>query len=68
MGMISQHKGVSNRILRELGWVVVVRGNQDSPQNSELSLRGRADSKIYEMISVTWNTSKLYPKGLARGI
>ncbi|KAF2469709.1 uncharacterized protein BDR25DRAFT_38440 [Lindgomyces ingoldianus] len=30
-------------MLRELGWVVVVRGNRDSPRNSELSLRSVED-------------------------
>lgn len=35
-----EHKGVSNRILRELGWIEVVRGNRDSPRNSEVALRG----------------------------
>jgi hypothetical protein len=34
---------VSNRILRELGWVEVVRGNRDSPRNSEVALRGVED-------------------------
>ena len=34
-----EHKGVNNRMLRELGWVVVVRGNRDNPRNSELKLR-----------------------------
>lgn len=44
---ISEHKGVSNRVLRELGWVVVVRGNRDSPRNSELHLQSR--SKLIQM-------------------
>lgn len=34
-----EHKGVSNRILRELGWVRVVYGNRDTPRNSELVLQ-----------------------------
>jgi hypothetical protein len=34
-----EHKGVSNRLLRELGWVKVVRGNRDTPRNDELELQ-----------------------------
>ena len=34
-----EHKGVSNRMLRELGWVEVVHGNRDSPRNSDLTIR-----------------------------
>lgn len=33
-----EHKGVGNRLLRELGWVQV-RGSRPNPRNSELSLR-----------------------------
>jgi hypothetical protein len=33
-----EHKGVSNRVLRELGWVQVV-GTRDNPRNSETQLR-----------------------------
>lgn len=36
-----EHKGVSNRLLRELHWVKVVRGNRDSPRNSDLMLQNR---------------------------
>ena len=36
-----EHKGVSNRLLRELEWVQVVRGNRDSPRNSDLTLQSR---------------------------
>lgn len=38
-----EHKGVNNRILRQLGWVVVSRGKRDSPRNSELTLRPREE-------------------------
>lgn len=34
-----EHKGVSNRLLRELGWVKVIAGNRDTPRNSELQLQ-----------------------------
>jgi len=34
-----EHKGVSNRLLRELGWVKVIRGHRDTPRNSELELQ-----------------------------
>jgi len=34
-----EHKGVNNRVLRELGWVVVVRGTRDSPRNSDVELQ-----------------------------
>lgn len=37
--MVLEHKGVSNRLLRELGWIEVIRGNRDSPRNSEVMLR-----------------------------
>jgi hypothetical protein len=33
-----EHKGVNNRLLRELGWVQD-RGKRDNPRNSDLSLR-----------------------------
>lgn len=33
-----EHKGVSNRLLRELGWVVT-ESQRDTPRNSELRLR-----------------------------
>lgn len=33
-----EHKGVTSRLLRELGWVQV-RGSRDNPRNSDLSLR-----------------------------
>ncbi|KAH7334190.1 hypothetical protein BKA66DRAFT_480077 [Pyrenochaeta sp. MPI-SDFR-AT-0127] len=36
-----EHKGVNNRVLRELGWVKVVHGNRDSPRNNELTLSDR---------------------------
>jgi len=35
---ITEHKGANNRMLRELGWIEV-KGNRDSPRNSEVSLR-----------------------------
>lgn len=34
-----EHKGINNRLLRELGWVKVVRGNRDTPRNEELELQ-----------------------------
>lgn len=34
-----EHKGVSNRLLRELGWVKVIRGNRDTPRNDEIQLQ-----------------------------
>lgn len=34
-----EHKGPNNRMLRELGWVKVVKGNRDSPRNSDLALQ-----------------------------
>jgi hypothetical protein len=34
-----EHKGVSNRLLRELGWAKVVRGNQDTPHNDDIELQ-----------------------------
>ena len=39
----TEHKGVSNRILREIGWVTVVKGNRDSPRNSDLALRDKVE-------------------------
>jgi hypothetical protein len=33
-----EHKGVNNRVLRQLGWVQV-KGNRDTPRNSELRLQ-----------------------------
>ena len=33
-----EHKGVTNRLLCEMGWVQV-RGSRDNPRNSDLSLR-----------------------------
>jgi hypothetical protein len=38
-----EHKGVSNRLLRELHWVQVARGNRDSPRNSDLELQSREE-------------------------
>ena len=38
-----EHKGVSNRLLRELRWVQVVRGNRDSLRNSDLVLQSREE-------------------------
>jgi hypothetical protein len=40
-GDISEHKGISNRLLRKLGWIKVIRGNRDTPRNSEVSLQDR---------------------------
>jgi hypothetical protein len=34
-----EHKGVSNRLLRELEWVKVIHGNRDTPHNSEIQLQ-----------------------------
>ena len=34
-----EHKGVSNRLLRELAWVQVTGGNRDTPRNEELALQ-----------------------------
>jgi len=34
-----EHKGVNNRVLRELGWIVVVRGKRDTPRNSDVELQ-----------------------------
>lgn len=34
-----EHKGVNNRLLRELGWVKVIRGNRDTPRNDEIQLQ-----------------------------
>jgi hypothetical protein len=33
-----EHKGVTNRLLREMGWVLD-HGKRDNPRNSDLSLR-----------------------------
>jgi hypothetical protein len=38
-----EHKGVNNRLLRQLGWVRVTRGNRDAPRNSDLVLREREE-------------------------
>ena len=38
-----EHKGVSNRLLRELRWVQVVRNNRDSPRNSDLVLQRQGE-------------------------
>lgn len=32
---------MNNRLLRELGWIEVVRGNRDSPRNTEVALRAQ---------------------------
>jgi hypothetical protein len=37
-----EHKGISNRVLRELGWVKVL-GKRDNPRNSEVQLRAEAE-------------------------
>lgn len=34
-----EHKGVNNRLLRDIGWVEVVNGNRDTPRNSDIALR-----------------------------
>jgi len=34
-----EHKGVNNRLLRELGWVQVICGNRDTPRNDEIRLQ-----------------------------
>jgi hypothetical protein len=41
-----EHKGVGNRLLRQLGWVQQIRGNRDSPRNDELDLTPRVDLRI----------------------
>jgi hypothetical protein len=38
-----EYKGVSNRLLRELRWVQVVRDNRDSPRNSDLVLQRQGE-------------------------
>lgn len=40
----TEHKGVNNRMLRELEWVRV-KGERDSPRNSDLTLEDRATLK-----------------------
>jgi hypothetical protein len=42
VGIRIEHKGVSNRILRELGWVEVM-GSRDSPRNNEVKLRAEQE-------------------------
>jgi hypothetical protein len=37
-----EHKGVNNRVLRELGWIKV-KGNRDSPRNCESCLAPNED-------------------------
>ena len=34
-----EHKGVNNRLLREIRWVKVISGNRDSPRNTDLQLQ-----------------------------
>jgi hypothetical protein len=50
----SEHKGISNRLLRELGWIKVVRGNRDTPRNSEVSLQDqeRLQHRRRELLSL----------------
>jgi len=38
-----EHKGVNNRLLRQLGWVRVVEGSRDTPRNSEVRLRDKGE-------------------------
>lgn len=38
----TEHKGCSNRMLRELGWVIS-KSNRDSPRNTDLHLRPREE-------------------------
>jgi hypothetical protein len=38
-GIYVEHKGVSNRLLVKLGWIKVIRGNRDSPRNSDVTLQ-----------------------------
>lgn len=38
-----EHKGVNNRLLRQLGWVRVTQGNRDAPRNCELALQSREE-------------------------
>lgn len=42
-----EHKGVNNRLLREIGWVKVTSGNRDSPRNTDLELQDL--EKLLEM-------------------
>lgn len=42
----AEHKGVSNRVLRELGWVHVSSG-RDSPRNSECTLA--SEGELYRL-------------------
>lgn len=42
-----EHKGVSNRLLVQLGWVRVLQGNRDTPRNSELGLQDREKLHSY---------------------
>ncbi len=41
-----EHKGVNNRVLRELGWIEV-HGNRDSPRNSDSKLR--SEEELHKM-------------------
>jgi hypothetical protein len=36
-----EHKGINNRLLRELEWVKVTCGKRDTPRNSEISLQDK---------------------------
>jgi len=49
-----EHKGPSNRILRELDWIRVLRGNRDTPRNEEVELqeRGQLDMLRRELLAL----------------
>jgi hypothetical protein len=36
---LADNKGVNNRVLRELEWVVVMQGNRDSPEIATFDCR-----------------------------
>ena len=41
-GLINtEHKGVSNGLLRDIGWVEMVNRKRDSPRNSNIALYSR---------------------------
>ena len=52
-----EHKGISNRLLRELGWVKVISGKRDTPRNSEVSLQdcNKLERQLQELKSLRHN-------------
>lgn len=52
-----EHKGISNRLLRELGWVKVISGKRDTPRNSEVSLQDQEEliRRLRELMSARHN-------------